>query len=176
MTNPVNPAESIASDLPTDKYPRRSGEESHQSGIPRADSLRSPSNTLRAAALTLALVPSVLLLVAGRLQPSAAGLGTHQQLGLPPCTTRVMFGIRCPGCGMTTSWSHFVRGQWKTSVAVNLGGFLLAIYSLTFIGLAISVVKSGRIPPMAVQRVYGTTLIAIFAITITDWIWRLTIG
>ena len=56
-----------------------------------------------------------LLAVAGSLQPSPAGLGTHEQLGLPSCTFRWLFGMRCPSCGMTTSWSHAMRGQWCRS-------------------------------------------------------------
>ncbi|RMG03430.1 MAG: DUF2752 domain-containing protein, partial [Planctomycetota bacterium] len=47
-----------------------------------------------------------LLVIAAVLRPSPTGLGTHQQLGLPPCTFRAMFGSRCPTCGMTTAWSN----------------------------------------------------------------------
>ena len=137
---------------------------------------RSRRTSIRAIALGIALLPLALMFVASRLEPSSRGLGTHQQLGLPPCTTRLVFGIRCPACGMTTSWAHFVRGQWQTSAAVNLGGFLLAFYCLAASALALSVVRSGQIPGFATQRVLATTLIAVFAITITDWIWRLTFG
>src|SRR5438046_1464548 len=33
------------------------------------------------------------------LNPSAAGTGTHQQLGLPPCGWLQVMGIPCPMCG-----------------------------------------------------------------------------
>ena len=74
------------------------------------------------------------------LAPNPAGFGTHQQLGLPPCSFQTMFGIPCPSCGMTTSFSHFVRGQWLRAAAANLGGLLLAILllSITWIVPALS--------------------------------------
>ena len=50
--------------------------------------------------------------------------GTHQQLGLPPCTVLDWFGIRCPSCGMTTSWAHMVRGQVLAAARANAGAHL----------------------------------------------------
>ncbi len=43
---------------------------------------------VRLALLAVAVVPLAMLAVATQLEPSAAGLGTHQQLGLPPCSFR----------------------------------------------------------------------------------------
>lgn len=60
------------------------------------------------------------------LEPDARGFGTHQQLGLPPCTVRVLLGIPCPSCGMTTSFSHFIRGQFVEAFHANAAGLLLA--------------------------------------------------
>lgn len=71
-----------------------------------------------------------LLIVARWLEPSPRGLGTHQQLGLPPCRFQEMFGRRCPACGMTTSWSHLTRGQVVAALTVNTGGTLLAILAM----------------------------------------------
>lgn len=65
--------------------------------------------------------------LAARLEPNTRGYGTHQQLGLPPCTFRMFFGVSCPSCGMTTSFSHFTRGQFVQSIDSNPAGFLLAV-------------------------------------------------
>src|SRR5688572_23291029 len=70
------------------------------------------------------------LAVAGRLVPDRKGLGTHQQLGLPPCTIRQAFGMRCPACGMTTSWAHVVRGEWWSAMQCSVAGTLLALASI----------------------------------------------
>jgi hypothetical protein len=73
-----------------------------------------------------------LLLVAGfvlaaTLEPDPRGYGTHQRLGLPPCSFQVLFGIGCPSCGSTTSFAHFVRGQWMAAVEANVAAFVLAL-------------------------------------------------
>lgn len=77
------------------------------------------------------LVAWSLFLLAGfflatRLEPDPRGFGTHQRLGLPPCTIRVLFEIPCPNCGMTTSFSNFVRGNFVQAARANAAGLLLA--------------------------------------------------
>ena len=128
---------------------------------------------LRTGALALTALPLFLLMTAGQLEPSPIGMGTHQQLGLPPCTMRMLAGIRCPGCGMTTSWSYFMHGQWRESVAANLGGFMLAVYSLVFAAVCGRVGLTGRMPSFELQRVLGLGLLAIAAVTIATWGWRM---
>lgn len=65
--------------------------------------------------------------VSARLQPSPQGFGTHQQLGLPPCAFQSRFQVPCPSCGMTTSFAHFVRGQWRRALSSSVTGFCLAL-------------------------------------------------
>ena len=50
------------------------------------------SGRKRLAVLLLALGLLAPLGVAAMLRPDGRGFGTHQQLGLPPCTFRVLFG------------------------------------------------------------------------------------
>ena len=38
--------------------------------------------------------------------------------------------MRCPSCGMTTSWAHLMNADLLASLNANTGGFLLAILSL----------------------------------------------
>ncbi|NLE37324.1 MAG: DUF2752 domain-containing protein [Pirellulaceae bacterium] len=61
------------------------------------------------------------------LKPSDRGYGTHQQLGLPPCTFEVLFGRPCPSCGSTTAFACVVRGCWRDALRANAGGALLAV-------------------------------------------------
>lgn len=73
---------------------------------------------------------TVLVLAAGGmglagLEPDPRGFGTHQQLGFPGCTLRTLFGIPCPGCGVTTSLTLFVRGRLVESAVVQPVGFAL---------------------------------------------------
>lgn len=123
----------------------------------------------RLAALAIAAIPLSLFALASQLHPAVNGLGTHQQLGLPPCSFRVLWAIPCPACGMTTSWVHFVRGDWAASAAVNLGGFLLALGGMAVSGLFLQAAWRGILPGLAAQR--WITLAAVFTavVTITDW-------
>ncbi|HWL09088.1 MAG TPA: DUF2752 domain-containing protein [Planctomicrobium sp.] len=72
-------------------------------------------------------------LVAWWLTPDPRGFGTHQQFGLPPCSLELFFGIPCPGCGSTTSFALFVKGDWLRSLQANAAGFGLALGSSIFI-------------------------------------------
>jgi len=76
------------------------------------------------------------------LTPDPRGFGTHQQLGMPPCTFRTLTGVNCPHCGLTTSFSWFVRGQFQQSMQANPAGLMLAVVSVLI--LVWSIVVSVR--------------------------------
>jgi len=59
------------------------------------------------------------------LAPDPAGHGTHQQLGLPPCTIYYLTGRPCPSCGLTTSVSAIIHGQFALAWRANPIGFLI---------------------------------------------------
>ena len=128
---------------------------------------------LRVAALLTALTPLALLIVASNLTPAKQGLGTHQQLGLPPCSMLSLFGIRCPACGMTTSWSYFAKGNWIASISTNAGGFLLALLCIAIIIISAQVVRNGRLPSARIQKGLTIACVGILIVTILDWIARL---
>ena len=143
-----------------------------------ANSSLPPANArlaVRAAALLIALLPATLLVVASRLEPSHRGLGTHQQLGLPPCTMRLMFDLRCPMCGMTTSWAHFTTGSWISSARVNLGGFCLALLASGVIIASVYSLWTARVPGPSVRRAAAFAFLATGAITAADWLFRLVV-
>jgi hypothetical protein len=100
------------------------------------------------AALVAALCLGVLL-VAARLDPSAAGHGTHTQLGLPACGWALALGKPCPTCGMTTAFALAVRGRFVASFLAQPMGFLLAVATAAAVwaGLYISLTASqlGRV-------------------------------
>ena len=62
----------------------------------------------------------VVLAVASQLRPDPRGWGTHEQLGLPPCTFLTVAGVRCPACGMTTAWSNFMHGRIADALRATL--------------------------------------------------------
>jgi hypothetical protein len=115
--------------------------------------------------------------IAARLQPDPRGQGTHQQLGLPPCTFLMLFDRRCPSCGMTTSWAYAVRGQWWRAAATNSGGLLLAVVVAVLGPWLLASAAMGRWatrPPH--EGVWAAGAVAIVGVTLVDWVCRLTAG
>ena len=76
---------------------------------------------------------------------------------------------------MTTSWAHFVRGNWVASARVNTGGLLLAIYALFTIPIAARVAWTKRLPSELILRRGAFALVGIVIVTTIDWVLRLTV-
>lgn len=133
-----------------------------------------PSNppVVRLLMLAAAITLAAPLVVARRLTPDPAGLGTHQQLGLPPCTVRTIWGFRCPACGMTTAWSHFVRGQFTSSIRANVAGASLA--GITCIAVVVLVMHgvAGTMPRYGWLVAVAWGMISTLAVAVADWAWR----
>lgn len=68
-----------------------------------------------------------LLGLAASLKPALDGVGTHQQLGLPPCGWMIASGKPCPTCGMTTAFAHAARGDLAASFITQPFGSVLAV-------------------------------------------------
>lgn len=82
------------------------------------------------AALSLCAI--TLLCVAAWLQPSAEGMGTHTQLGIPACSWPATIGLPCPSCGMTTAFALAADGRFFDSFMAQPSGFLLAVAAAGF--------------------------------------------
>lgn len=87
---------------------------------------------------------SAALLLASQLRPDPRGWGTHEQLGLPPCTFLILSGKRCPACGMTTAWAHFTHGRLADALRTHAAGTLLAVVALVVALAALVVAVRGR--------------------------------
>lgn len=131
----------------------------------------------RGALLLAGGVLVTLLGIAAWLQPSPRGLGTHQQLGLPPCTLRMLYNLRCPSCGMTTSWSHLMHGNLVGSLRANTGGALLGLTCLVSGPWLAASGLRGRwlIGPPHELAVIGLAA-AVVVVTLADWSVRLGMG
>lgn len=111
------------------------------------------------------------------LEPDPLGHGTHQQLGLPPCSFMVLYGRRCPSCGMTTSWAHLARGQVVAAAKANVGGTFLGLLALAALPWMLVSTWRGRWwgwGPGANGLAWLCAL--VFAVTLVDWLIRLWLG
>lgn len=104
---------------------------------------------VRIALVAISIGIVTVFYIATRLNPyetdgSARHWETHRQLGLPPCSFKQLTGLPCPSCGMTTSFSLFVRGDLLHSVQANWVGTLLATGCLLFLPWALASIWLGR--------------------------------
>ena len=122
----------------------------------------------------LALGLFALLALAMWMEPSPSGIGTHQQLGLPPCTLQWVVGIRCPGCGMTTSWACLMDGRIGDGFRANSGGVLLCLIAIVFAPFCAWYAYLGR-PSRGgwFSRYALISLLLALAVALIEWVLRL---
>jgi len=92
---------------------------------PPAPAVAPPAE--RAIAGGIAAACFSLLAIAASLTPEAAGHGTHQQLGLPPCGWVLAAGYPCPTCGMTTAFAAAADGDFAAAFVTQPMGAILAV-------------------------------------------------
>ena len=84
----------------------------------------------------------VLLALSAYLEPSAAGHGTHQQLGLAGCSFLTLTGYVCPMCGATTTFALMADLQWLQGFANH--PFAALLFLATLSGFVVSMMEVVR--------------------------------
>jgi hypothetical protein len=80
------------------------------------------------------------------LRPDTHGHGTHQQLGLSPCPSVLFFSRPCPGCGLTTSWTAFLHGDFARSFTAHaIGPYMYVAFTVIAWASLIAFLKNYRI-------------------------------
>lgn len=143
---------------------------------PRATAAPSPLRATRgerAACACLALGAATVIGIAAWLQPSPAGHGTHQALGLAPCGWMAGMGIPCPTCGMTTAFAHAAHGDLAAALRAQPMGLLLAVGTaavglvsahVAFTGSRLGHVLGARLTPRAI--------LVLAALALLAWGWK----
>ncbi len=86
--------------------------------------------------------------VAAWLTPSASGVGTHTQLGMPQCRWVAAAQIPCPTCGMTTAFAYAVHlHPWQSLKAQPMGFFLAVVTGIAFWASMHSALTGSRVAP-----------------------------
>ena len=140
------------------------------------EAARNP--TLARVIAAVVLTGCVTLLgIARSLTPDVAGLGTHLQLGIGPCSAPMLLGFPCPTCGMTTAFAHAARGALFSAFHAQPAGLALALAAAGAAVGSLCVLVSGKIWVVNWYRVDPTRLtLGLVAILLSGWMYKLAAG
>ena len=122
---------------------------------------------LRGAAV--ALPTAAVLLIALWLTPRSSGYGTHEQLGLPPCTAMAL-GEPCPACGMTTSVSNMAHGRPAEAFEAHPFGIIFFIAVLvSFVAGTIELIFGRSVFHKLKPRAWRSTAAGVILLAGVGW-------
>lgn len=117
--------------------------------------------------------PVAVLITAAALTPSAAGHGTHTQLGLAPCGFLAYTGYPCPGCGLTTSFAHMIRLQVIGAFEANPFGILLFLCTVAIVPVSVlGLIRRQPVIDMLDRLHAEKVAITLSIVSITVWVVR----
>jgi hypothetical protein len=124
----------------------------------------------RLHALGVSIASLALLSIALLVTPSADGIGTHTQLGLPVCGWILAADLPCPTCGMTTAWSHTIRGELPSAFMAQPLGMLLAIATIfVAIGGLVTAITGYSFKAFLYIYTPSKVFIIVGALTLASW-------
>jgi hypothetical protein len=101
----------------------------------------------------------------------AMRMEAHTQLGLPPCTFKVMTGYPCPSCGMTTSFALLMKGDVVNSLKANAVGTLLALFWLVLIPWSLVSSFCGRpLFLISIEKAVLRVIILFLTLMLVRWV------
>ncbi|HJP83295.1 MAG TPA: DUF2752 domain-containing protein [Fimbriimonadaceae bacterium] len=105
---------------------------------------------------------ATITIIGACLSPDPSGHGTHQQLGLPPCPSVLLFNRPCPGCGLTTSWTATIHGRFAEAFAAHpLGPILYGLLTLFAIINLAAFIKRQRVDTSGRKWMVGIVMGAV---------------
>lgn len=128
--------------------------------------------------LAYALIALLGLAIGRSLSPDPRGFGTHESLGLPPCTFRYLTGLPCPGCGMTTAVAHAAHGDLTESFLVQPAGFLVGVGLWFTVPLGVFLWLTGLSWDSVVPRTPRHSLgwgVVVYPILLAAWVYKLSV-
>ena len=128
---------------------------------------------VRTGLAVMALGLAAVFVLALRIDPYKGGtqrLGTHRQLGLPPCSFLEATGRPCPSCGLTTSFSCTVRGDLASAARANWVGVPMALCCLLAIPWGLASALAGRALLLrSLERALIVAVLAVFVLLFVRW-------
>ncbi len=122
------------------------------------------------------LLLTLFAIILSSLEPSAAGYGTHRQLGFPACGFLTVTGYPCPSCGVTTALALSISGEWLIALVTQPFGLFLAIVlgSLGFIAI---LALGRKIPLSELLNSKGSELLQVILLILffLSWFYKIYI-
>ena len=126
--------------------------------------------------LLIAAACLAVLILAFRLSPSPSGVGTHTELHMEKCAWLERVGIPCPSCGMTTSFSWYVRGNVLASFYVQPAGCIAALITTIVFWITLYAAITGKPVAELLHRLPAKyTWTAVLVLTMAAWGWKIFI-
>lgn len=136
---------------------------------PRSDGRMLPKYSRQTYGAMLIVCTGVLA-VARWLTPSANGVGTHEQLGLPPCQFLQWTGIPCPNCGLTTSFAHAAHFHFVESFFTQPFGLLAFFLTIAAVPTSLYYLRTGKTWHAGLSRRTAKRLMyLLFALYLLGW-------
>lgn len=120
------------------------------------------------------LVFSILIIIASLVlhvgDEGKVQIGPNPSFHLPPlCLSRAIFGVECPGCGLTRGFVLLAHGHWYDSLAMNRVGWFVALALLIQIPYRVLAIRRHESLPLGK---WPPTLLAwaVIAALIGNWL------
>ncbi len=120
-----------------------------------------------------AVILYYLLRVGFLTHPDARGVGTHEQLGMPPCSWPILYDMPCPTCGVTTATSYLLHLHPVRAFLTQPFGMLLALSSiLTVIASLGHLIRGESLLFRLSKWNWGWILLAWTLLLLLSWWWK----
>lgn len=119
---------------------------------------------------------SAVLFIATSLRPDPHGLGTHQEMGFPPCSMIQWFDTPCAFCGMTTCFTLCAGGHWLTAFATQPFGVVLYLLTVVlFVSSAYGLTRRFSWMEWISERAIIRTTTGLLIMMLAGWIYKIII-
>ena len=129
---------------------------------------------IRQRAAVIAAACACLVAAATYLTPDPRGLGTHEQLGLPPCISSNYLGAPCPLCGMTTAFTLMAHARPRDAFRAQPAGAAFFVLCVIALAGALSTLALGHTPNRAASFVQGRFALTTATVLLAAaWLYKL---
>ncbi len=143
--------------------------------MPEVSTAESPVGVAldRIVALAVLAAGAAAALLLAQVPPDPRGYGTHELLGLRPCSWPARVGAPCPTCGVTTAACLLVHLQPLAAFAAQPFGAALAAAGLLAAVDAGRCLVTGRSFVERLARLpYGTIAVGAAALFLLAWLYK----